>query len=192
METSYLGCILVPPAMVFTKLTVFLMYLQLFRPFKFLRICVYIGATITILFYGAAEICWMVFLTPRKGQSFASLANTPRLLKAGDLSIPVAAVGLGIDLYLLVLPISVVVQLNLPTRRKIRVILIFLTGLAYVLTCLPLPDGGCIANTYSVQSLYILRTKRLLSVCSISQRRYHLESFGGQYLNVFIPAPAGC
>lgn len=132
METTYLGCILVPPAMVFTKLTVFLMYLQLFRPFKFLRICVYIGATITILLYGAAEICFMVFLTPKKGQSFAFVANTTRPFKAGDLSIPIAAVGLGLDIYLLILPISVVVQLHLPTRRRIGVILIFLIGLAYV------------------------------------------------------------
>lgn len=192
METSYLGCILVPPVMVFIKLIVFLMYLQLFRSFNFLRICVYIGVTITILFYGAVGICWMVFLTSRKGQSFAFLANTFRIFKAGDLFISVAAVGLGIDIYLLILPISVVVQLHLPTRRKIRVILIFLTGLAYVLTCLPLSDSGCITNAHFVQSLYIVRAKRLLSDYSISQRRYHVESFGGQYLNVFILASAGC
>lgn len=192
MKTTYLGCILVPPAMVFTKLTIFLMYLQLFRPFKFLRRCVYVGATITILFYGAAEIGFMVYLTPRKGEALTSVASSRRRYQSGRLSVPVAAVGLGIDIYLLILPISVVVQLHLPTQRKIRVILIFLTGLAYVSTCLPRPNYGCIKITHSVQGLYILRTKRLLSDCSILQRRYHVESFGGQCLNVLIPASTGC
>ena len=178
--------------MVFTKLTVFLMYLRLFRPFNSLRICVYIGGTITVILYGAAEIFFLVFLTPRNGQSFASVVKTSRIYKAGDISIPIAAVGLGTDIYLLILPIPFVLQLHLPTRRKIRVILTFLTGLAYVSSYLLLPDGGCITNTNFVQSLYILRTKRLLSDYSISHHRYHLESFGGQYLDVFIPATADC
>ena len=117
--------------MIFTKLTFFLVYLQIFQPFKWLRICVYFGVTVTTLFYVATEIFWIVATTPRKGQTFASVAASPTELRVLDLSVPTAAVGLGIDVYLLVLPVTAVMQLHLPTRHKIGVILIFLTGIAY-------------------------------------------------------------
>lgn len=70
-------------------------------------------------------------MTPRKGETFASVAASPREFKVLVLSVPIAAVGLGIDLYLLVLPITAVMGLQLPTRRKIEIVLIFLTGIAY-------------------------------------------------------------
>ncbi len=117
--------------MIFTKLTFFLVYLQLFHPFKWLRVCIYIGATLTTIFYVTVEVCWIVWITPRKGQTFASVAVSPAMFKSLLLSVPVAAVGLAIDLYLLVLPITAVMQLQLPTRRKVGVTLMFLTGLAY-------------------------------------------------------------
>ena len=117
--------------MIFTKLTFFLMYLQIFWPFKWLRICIYLGATVTAVFYLAVEGFWLYNMTPRKGQSFESVVLSSAEYKVLVLSVPVAAVGLGIDLYLLVLPITGVMHLQLPTRRKIGVILIFMTGIAY-------------------------------------------------------------
>ena len=45
------------------------------------------------------------------------------------LSVPQSIVGLVIDLAILILPIVAVTQLQLPRRRKIGVILIFMTGL---------------------------------------------------------------
>ena len=123
--------VIVPPAMIFVKLTFYLMYLQVFRPLKWLRICIYVGATSTTAFYLATEIYWLVSITPRKGQSFASVARSPAELKSLVLSIPVSCVGLGTDLYLLFLPVAAVLQLQLPTRRKVGVIMIFMTGIAY-------------------------------------------------------------
>ena len=117
--------------MTFAKLTFFLVYLQIFWPFKWVRICVYLGATVTTVFYTTVEIFWLYYMTPRKGETFISVAVSPAEFKVLVLSVPVAAVGLGIDVYLLVLPITAVMQLQLPTRRKIEVVLIFLTGLAY-------------------------------------------------------------
>lgn len=116
--------------MIFTKVTFFFVYLQIFRPFKWLRICAYLGATVTALFYVATEIFFIVCMTPRKGQTFASIATSPSEFRALALAVPIPAVGLGIDMYLLVLPIAAVIQLQLPTRRKIGVILMFSTGIA--------------------------------------------------------------
>lgn len=107
------------------------MYLQVFQPLKWLRICAYLGAIVTTLFYVATEIFYIVSMTPRKGQTFASVAASPAELRVLVLSVPTAAVGLGIDVYLLVLPITAVMGLQLPTQHKVGVILIFLTGIAY-------------------------------------------------------------
>ncbi|SLM35587.1 40s ribosomal protein s12 [Lasallia pustulata] len=131
---SYVVVILVPPAMIFTKLTFFLVYLQIFQPFKWLRTCVYLGATVTTLFYVVTELFWIVAMTPIKAQTFLSVGASPAQLRALVLSVPTAAVGLGIDVYLLVLPVTAVMQLQLPTRHKIGVILIFLTGIAAVIS----------------------------------------------------------
>lgn len=128
---SYIGVILVPPAMIFTKLTFFFMYLQIFRPLKWLRICVYLGAMVTTMFYVATEVFGIVMMTPRKGKAFTTVAASPREAKVLVLCVPLASVGLGIDVYLLVLPITAVMQLQMPFRRKIGVVLIFLTGTAY-------------------------------------------------------------
>ena len=114
--------------MIFTKLTFYLVYLQVFRPLQWLRIAIYAGASITTAFYLAVEIFLLVSVTPRRGQSWAAAAVSPAEYKSLQTSVPTACVGLATDLYLLVLPISAVLQLQLPTRRKVGVILIFLTG----------------------------------------------------------------
>ena len=107
------------------------MYLQIFWPFKWLRLCIYLGASLTLLVYLGFEIFWLYSMTPRKRGTWAAMAASPLEFKTLVLSVPIAAVGLGINVYLLVLPITAVMQLQLPTRRRIGVILIFMTGLAY-------------------------------------------------------------
>ncbi|KAI9705072.1 MAG: hypothetical protein M1836_006855 [Candelina mexicana] len=129
---GYITILLVPLAMIFTKLTFFLMYLQLFQPLIWLRICVYIGATITTLLYAATAISQAVVFRPRKLQSFAA---APLLQKPGQarisqvMALLLACVGLSTDLYLLIVPITAVLQLQLPLRRKVGVVLMFSTGL---------------------------------------------------------------
>ena len=110
------------------------MYLQLFHSLRWLRVCIYTGVTASTVFYMTIGIFWIVSITPRKGHTFASVAVSAAEFKSLLLSFPTAATGLGIDLYLLVLPITGVLQLQLSTRRKIVVILTFLTGLAYDLS----------------------------------------------------------
>jgi hypothetical protein len=46
-----------------------------------------------------------------------------------DLSVPQSAVGLVIDLFILILPVIAVSRLQLPTRRKVGAMLVFMPGL---------------------------------------------------------------
>ena len=128
------------------------------------------------MFYLAVEIFWLYYMTPRKGHTFASVAASPAELKVLILSIPVAAVGLGIDVYLLILPIMGVMHLQLPTRRKIGVVLIFMTGIACgqiiplsTVISLTTYDRACVSSALSVYYKALLNknadiTWNLLSV----------------------------
>ena len=89
----------------------------------------WIGITITTVFYVAASITQIVLTIPRKGESWLLHANSHAERAAQMNGIPFAAVGLVIDVYLLILPIKAVMDLQLPLKRKIGVGMVFLTGL---------------------------------------------------------------
>ena len=89
----------------------------------------YIGATLTVAFYGAVFIAQSVFQFPRPGQTWMEHALSGETEKATVLSVPLAAVGLGIDIVLLAMPIAAVFGLQLPTRRKLGVMFVFMFGI---------------------------------------------------------------
>ena len=75
------------------------------------------------MFYLAVTIIQAVLLTPGSSQSYTSITvmnpAVPRLSYAIGIS------GVISDLYILMLPLAGVLQLQLPTRRKIGVMLVF-------------------------------------------------------------------
>ncbi|TGO44122.1 hypothetical protein BCON_0599g00030 [Botryotinia convoluta] len=128
---AFLSNALVSPTLL-TKLTLFLLYLDLFRPFKWLRICVYIGICITVLFYSTIGIMMIVWSSPHAGETWQTHLFTMEQQYAQIYASPWSAVGLGIDLFLLGLPLKAVGELCLPWRRKLVVGIVFLTGILWV------------------------------------------------------------
>ena len=126
---AFLTLILVPPALLAAKLTFFLLYYQLFRPLRWLRIAVYVGATLTTAFYIAVFVMRLVIGTPKPGQTWFSNLFGPGQTQEVRLAVPTVAVGLGIDCFLLVLPLRAVASLQLPHGRKVGVFVVFTTGL---------------------------------------------------------------
>ncbi|MCJ1475064.1 hypothetical protein MMC13_003724 [Lambiella insularis] len=124
---EYLNSILTEVALLFTKVSFFLMYLDIFGPMQWMRVSASLGAFINSAFYLAILIANLIFSTPRPGQTWAAAAVNEQGSLA--LSIPQAVGGLVIDLYILLLPIIAVSHLQLPPRKKIGVILIFMSGL---------------------------------------------------------------
>lgn len=124
--------VLAAPALGFAKITFFLMYYQIFRPKITLRYLIYIGGIATAIFYTGSTIAQFIFMTPRPGETFLTHFLSPFQLKINYFSVPHSAVGAGIDLYILVLPIVAVVQLQLATKQKIGIVIICMTGSLYV------------------------------------------------------------
>lgn len=132
-QSTYLTVVLVSPIMMFLKLTFFLLYLHIFYQNTKLKFCIYAGAFLSTIFYMGTGITQVILATPRHGMSFRETTFTPRYAKTNILSVPLVAVGLGIDLYILILPIGGVIQLHMPTRQKIGVCLVFITGTLFVI-----------------------------------------------------------
>lgn len=97
-----------------------------------LRYLIYIGGAATAVFYAGATVAQFVFATPEPGETFATHWYSPLQHKILKFSVAHSAVGGVIDLYILVLPIAAVLQLKLATKRKIGIVLIFMTGALYV------------------------------------------------------------
>lgn len=119
-------------ALLFAKVSFFLMYLDVFRPMRWMRIHSSIGAIITTGFYIGIIIFNLVVTTPSHGESWAEVSTKQNSLV---LAVPQAAVGLAIDLYILILPMIAISKLQLNPRRKLGVNLIFMSGALYEVSC---------------------------------------------------------
>ena len=128
-QTIAIASGLTQTALLFIKLTFFLYYYQLFNPLRWIRISVYIGATLSSAFYGASTVANFVFTTPRQGETWVEHFASPEQQKGMVLSVPLSAVGLVIDVVLLALPIKAVIGLKLSANKKTGVLCIFMFGL---------------------------------------------------------------
>ena len=112
----------------FLKNTFFIMYLYIFGPFRWMRISAYTGAAITTAFYVATTVAALIFSTPRGGETWAEHSLSSYQKRALALPVPTSSFGVVVDVYILILPIVAVLQLQLPTERKVGVICVFMTG----------------------------------------------------------------
>ena len=125
---TWLATVVLP----FTKLTFLIFYTQLFRPFKWLRILCYLGMGVTSICFLGFLIAQLALAIPHPGSSFLDMVTDPReKILAQYLSIPFAATSFAIDIYIVITPLLGVAKLRLSARRKLGVVLMFMTGLSY-------------------------------------------------------------
>ncbi|KAF2867712.1 hypothetical protein BDV95DRAFT_444041, partial [Massariosphaeria phaeospora] len=110
------------------KSTFFLMYLQLFRPLKWLRYSCYVGLALNWAFYVSISITQMVITAPAPGQPWAESFATPSYLRTFKLCVPTASFSLVSDVYIMALPMIAISHLQLSTAKKFGVGAMFGTG----------------------------------------------------------------
>lgn len=122
------------------KLSVFSFIYHVFRPLTYIRWLVYAGVLLTGLYQIGVAITNGILCGPHRGHDRASYMAGMAGSKCGNpdgmiqiLSVTSGSVNLFTDLFLLVLPLPAVYELNLPRGRKAGVMAIFLTGSVYVL-----------------------------------------------------------
>ncbi|KAL8867208.1 MAG: hypothetical protein Q9174_005812, partial [Haloplaca sp. 1 TL-2023] len=110
------------------KLSLLWLYLDVFRPDKRMRYAIYFGIIFCSLFYTATFIVFCVQSIPRPGQSLLGFMLSKGVAANLPLSVGQGSVNVASDLYIFLLPIPGVMQLQLPKKKKIGVCAIFATG----------------------------------------------------------------
>lgn len=110
------------------KLSLLSLYLQVFRPNLRLRYAIYFGMVFVTLFYTGIFIAFCVLAIPRPGESLIGTILSNDVASLIPISVALGGVNVASDFYIFLLPIPGVVQLQMPTKKKIGVCAIFATG----------------------------------------------------------------
>lgn len=119
------------PCLWFIKLSLFVLYLEIFGLLRWLKHLAFFGIVTTGLFYFASMVAFLVLCSPQSGHSqiaYLTALASPKCSKSMPLATVIGAVSVASDLYLVVLPLPAVWSLQLPFHRKIGVSAMFLTG----------------------------------------------------------------
>ena len=121
----------------FIKLSLFFLYLRIFKPDKVTRGFIYGGILVNGLFYSIAIVIYSVFFAPSPDQSDNEKSWMLRAKKNRDsltiISLTYNVFSVLSDIYLLVLPIRFTFHLQLPMRKKFEVSSVFLIGILWVM-----------------------------------------------------------
>ena len=107
------------------------MYLSIFGQWRWMRIAAIVGAAVTAAFYTTMTACIFAFATPGRHVTWEAYQYSRGTHLDARFGPAQSAVGLGIDLYVLALPIIGVSKLQMPLRRKIGVSVIFMSAILY-------------------------------------------------------------
>ncbi len=117
------------PTVFFAKASLFLLYLRLFHPNQSTKIMIYFGMIFTLVFYAATTATFGVLCIPRSGETWMESDFSSRCKKSIVMTYVQGIFNVVSDFYLLLLPIPVVWNLQMPLRKKIGVLTIFMAGL---------------------------------------------------------------
>ena len=120
--------VVVTPTLGLIKCSILIQYYLLFRLLRWVRISVWIGASISVTFYVAVTIIAFALNTPWPGESFLEDVLSWHHHEFLQFSIPTGVIGMLVDLYLLILPIPVVLNMQMSTVKKLGVLIVFMTG----------------------------------------------------------------
>ena len=116
-------------AFLFIKVTFFIIYWNIFKPSRWLRIGIVGGFLTFVIVYIPFIIASLVGAAPKPGHTWFQTYTEPRPDIIGiKLSIPIAAWRLVSDIYIIVLPISGVLQLQLSWQKKLGLSMCFMAG----------------------------------------------------------------
>jgi len=87
------------------------------------------GAVVIVAVYTAFILASMIGATPRAGQTWLESSQTSRNSTGKTLSVPLAAWALVSDVFILLLPISGVLRLQLSPKKRFALLMVFMTGI---------------------------------------------------------------
>ena len=116
----------------FVKLTLFILYWNIFHLFRWLKYGIVGGAIVVTGVHTAFILYIIIEDAPRPGQSWLEKSMAEPNNAGIRLAIPLSAWALVTDVYILLLPIMGVLRLQLSSRRRLGLLMVFMTGIGYV------------------------------------------------------------
>jgi len=116
------------PALGLIKSSLFIQYYILFSSLRWVRISVWIGGSISGVFYVCLTIAGFIFNSPWPGESLLGDILSWHYLNFANVSIPVGVIGMLVDWYLFILPIPAILPLQMSPAKKFGILIIFMTG----------------------------------------------------------------
>lgn len=116
------------PMMFFTKTSLFLLYYRVFAPNKFLRYIITVGIAFCFAVYLANLAVAVNYCAPHPGKAW-DLQVLYSCSQIGHYNIISGVANLALDIFMIGLPIPVILRLQLPLKKRLGVLAIFMTGL---------------------------------------------------------------
>ncbi|CAJ2506591.1 Uu.00g077770.m01.CDS01 [Anthostomella pinea] len=112
-----------------SRMPILLLYLRLFGQKRSFRIACYVAITAAFGVYLASIPLLSYFCTPSAGGDWGSLDVFAKCKRLLDWAMVQGSCDIVLNIYILLLPLTVVLGLHMPPRKKLGVLAIFLTGL---------------------------------------------------------------
>lgn len=120
-------------AMLFPKLSLFLLYRRLFSPNRNTKRLIYYGIIVSLATYWTFIPLETYYCTPRGNQQWNAIEVSEKCSKIRPYTIVQGAINVLLDVYILYLPIPVVWKLQLSTPQKAGVLFVFMHGIMSVI-----------------------------------------------------------
>lgn len=130
---SLLVQIFMPLSICFVKVSVLILYWQVFYVLKWMRISCIAGITCIIAFQFSFSIAFSAMCAPSTGSSHIDFLNaflSDTCMRTRALIVLQGVVSVITDIFLVVLPLPAVLSLQMPLKRKIAVASMFMVGLS--------------------------------------------------------------
>ncbi|KAH8767428.1 hypothetical protein F5883DRAFT_644439 [Diaporthe sp. PMI_573] len=129
LQTNFTFVLMSAISIMLVKLSILALYLRMFKSVRLVNIVSFVCIGVVASFYVATVIAELVVGVPRAGEGGWQVAQMRYAVFGLDISAVRGAFGVVSDFAILFIPLSQVIQLHLPLKRKIILICIFLTGL---------------------------------------------------------------
>lgn len=118
------------PGLWCAKMAILVLQLRVFAPKTWFRVAVYIGIALVTLVHWSNVPIYGILCTPRKGERWdMALLSSKRCSVASTQTVVTGAIGTALEIYMLILPLPIIAELNLAPRRKLGLVLVFMAGI---------------------------------------------------------------